>query len=129
MGYDINLLGNRYNEHRPHMALEARTPGDVYQNVAFPPKLGVLPRSQAPPMKLTVSFFADRSTCPFSISIKLPEAAFFVCRLTGAEQSDCVRIRKSSPFSISRSHPSCACEEDICSAQRNTAPFLSSVTR
>ena len=53
-----------YNEHRPNMALDARTPGEVYDHAAPAPKLCVLPRSKAPPLKLTVSFFADRRHLP-----------------------------------------------------------------
>ena len=63
MLYGINLVGNN-NEHRPNMALDARTPGEVYDHAAPAPKLCVLPRSKAPPMKLTVSFLAGRRHLP-----------------------------------------------------------------
>ena len=53
-----------YNEQRPHMTLKARTPKEVYDDVPLTPVTAVLPGSQAPPMKLTVSFFTGRRHLP-----------------------------------------------------------------
>ena len=53
-----------YNEYRPHMTLKSRTPKEAYDDVPLTPEPSRLPRSQAPPMTLTVSFFAGRRHLP-----------------------------------------------------------------
>ena len=56
---ELGAIITWHKEYRPHMTLKARTPKDVYDDVQPTPVSAVLPRSQAPPMKLTVSHWSQ----------------------------------------------------------------------
>ena len=58
---ELGAIITWYNDHRPHMTLKARTPKEVYDDVPLTPVPTLLPWSQAPPMKLTLSFLAGRT--------------------------------------------------------------------
>lgn len=57
-----------YNEFRPHLALRARTPQEVYANSPPTPKLSVKPNSKLPEMTLKVSYLEGRKHLPVIIS-------------------------------------------------------------
>ena len=61
---EIGAFITWYNQYRPHATLQGQTPREVCNGQPSTPPLSVLPRSKAPPMQLTVSYFEGRRHLP-----------------------------------------------------------------
>ena len=64
MRRELSLFLFWYNEHRPHLSLNGRTPQDVWNHSPPKPSIKTLYNKDLPAMTLDVSYFEGRKHLP-----------------------------------------------------------------